>query len=128
LYKNNTLYTHKHYNDGHTNHYKSTQSSDLEYSSDEENAFHQRNKYDTKRQWNNGNSLQDTNINLQFTTDNNSSKKSNSIQCRNCGTLGHFFKDCPNNNADFFHPSTSKNYHSKNEHGALGRRDVDARQ
>ncbi|CAF3020152.1 unnamed protein product [Rotaria sp. Silwood2] len=125
-FKNNTLDTHKHYNDDHTNHSKSTQSSNLEYSSDEENAFHQRNKYDTKKQWSNGNSSQDTNINFQFTTDNHSSKNSNSIQCRSCEILGHFSKDCPNNNADFFPPSTPKNYHSKNEHRALGRRHVDA--
>ena len=47
-FRNNTLDTHKHYNDNHTNHYKSTQSSNLEHLSDNEIAFHQRNKYDTK--------------------------------------------------------------------------------
>ena len=48
-FRNNTSDTHKHYNDYHTNRYKSTQSSNLEHLSDDENAFHQRNKYDTKR-------------------------------------------------------------------------------
>ena len=74
-FRNNTLDTHKHYNDNHTNHYKSTLPSNLEHSSGEESAVHQQNKYDTKKQWNNGNSLQDTSITLQFTTGNNSSKK-----------------------------------------------------
>ena len=74
-FRNNTSDTHKHYNDDHTNHYKSIQSSNLEHLSDDENAFYQRNKYDTKKQWSNGNSLQDTNINLQFATGNNLSKK-----------------------------------------------------
>jgi hypothetical protein len=126
-FKNNTLHTHTHYNDDNRNQSKPTQSSALEYLSDEENAFHQRSKDDTKKQCNNDKSLQDTNNNLQLTTGNNSSKKSPSIRCRNCGIFGHFFKDCRNNNADFSHPSTTISYHSKNEHGASGRRDVDAR-
>ena len=40
-FRNNTLDTHKHYNDDHTNHYKSTQSSNLKNLSDDENTSHQ---------------------------------------------------------------------------------------
>ena len=74
-FRNKTSDTHKHYNDDHTNHYKSTLSSYLEHSSVGENVFHQQNKHDTRKQWNNGYSLQDTNINLLFTTGNNSLEK-----------------------------------------------------
>ena len=125
-FENNTLDTQEYYNDNHTNHYKSTQFSNLEHSSSAENVSHQRNKYETKKQRNNDESSEDANINVQFTTDNHLSEKSNAIKCRSCGILGHFPENCPSNNANNFQPLTS-NYRSKNGHGALGRRAVDAR-
>ncbi|CAF0872301.1 unnamed protein product [Adineta steineri] len=124
-FKDNTLDTHKHRNGNDINHHKSTQFSNLEYSLNEQDASPQRNKYYTKEQWNDDESSQNANSNAQFTMDHSSSKTSNPIKCGSCGIFGHYTKICPNNNANNYQSSTS-NSHSKNAHGALRERNLDA--
>lgn len=130
LFQNNTLDTHKYYLDSHINHHASAQFSNLEHSSNEGNVFNQRNKYDKNKQWNNNNdkSLRNEIFNVQFTADSHSSKKSAHVKCYSCGVPGHFARNCSNSNncVNNFQLSTP-NYHSKNGHRALERRDVNAR-
>ncbi|CAF0939445.1 unnamed protein product [Adineta steineri] len=124
-FKDNTLDTHKYRNGNDINHHKSTQFSNLEYSLNEQDASPQRNKYYTKEQWNDDESSQNANSNAQFTVDHSSSKTSNPIKCGSCGIFGHYTKICPHNNANNYQSSTS-NSHSKNAHGALRERNLDA--
>lgn len=90
------------------------------------NNYTQSNNYETKGNWRNNQPTQESNYNVQFTTNNSAEQNKYQMKCRRCGKIGHYEKHCRttfNKN-----PNTLPSNQPKNELGALSNgRDSNAR-